>query len=161
MTEHTFHSAFALISSLRVGDQVRVTREGRTADLIVSFGPRRSDGQYGSPESLHVVVSYGPGRYAFNVGVDHLWRRRAGRGWLGGGTELELIGCGQKGCRGLDHSRNCFRYEIPMDPETEKQLTIMFSHLADDHGESDEPTEGYGSEEFREEIRKSEATDEA
>lgn len=90
--EHDFSSAYALISSLKVGDWVRVQRAGeRTYEMYVSQGPRRSDGPYGSPESLHVTVTFGPGRYSFEVGVDHLWRRRMGRGWIGGGTTLEKI----------------------------------------------------------------------
>jgi hypothetical protein len=69
-----------------------MTRGGeKTYEMIVTVGPRRSDGPYGSPESLHVTVSFGPGRYATEVGVDHLWRRRAGHGWIGGGTELVKI----------------------------------------------------------------------
>jgi hypothetical protein len=92
MSEHTFQSAHALISSLRVGDRVRVQRAGERAyDMTVSVGPRRSDGQFGSPESLHVTVTLGPGRYATEIGVDHLWRRRRGHGWIGGGTTLEKI----------------------------------------------------------------------
>lgn len=116
--EHTMASAFALISSLKVGDKVRVTRDGRTNEMIVTVGPRRADGAYGSPESLHVTVSFGPGRYATEVGVDHLWRRRVGRGWIGGGTEL-----------------------VKIDPNEEKileELDVMFGHLADDHGETEE-----------------------
>jgi hypothetical protein len=118
MTEHTFASAHALISSLRVGDKVRVQRAGeRSYDMYVSRGPRRSDGSWGSPESLHVTVTFGPGRYATEIGVDDLWRRRKGHGYIGGGTTLEKID--------------------PMDPDVEKELTIMFSHFEDDHGESE------------------------
>lgn len=91
MTDHTFESAYALIASLKDGDRVRVTTEGRTSEMFVRGAPRRSDGAFGPPESLHVTVTYGPGRYATEVGVDHLWRRRKGRGWIGGGTELEKI----------------------------------------------------------------------
>jgi hypothetical protein len=90
--EHTFATAHALISSLRVGDRVRVQRAGeKSYDMIVSRGPRLADGAYGSPESLRVTVTFGPGRYATEVGVDHLWRRRKGHGWIGGGTTLEKI----------------------------------------------------------------------
>jgi hypothetical protein len=119
MSEHTFQTAFALISSLRVGDRVRVQRAGERAyEMTVSRGPSRSDGNWGSPESLHVTVTFGPGRYATEVGVDDLWRRRKGHGWIGGGTTIEKI-------------------EEP-DEEVLKDLDVMFSHLADDHGE-DEP----------------------
>lgn len=90
--EHTMATAFALISSLRVGDKVRVTRAGeKTYDMYVSRGPSRSDGAYGSPESLRVTVTFGPGRYATEVSVDDLWRRRKGHGWIGGGTTVEKI----------------------------------------------------------------------
>lgn len=91
MAEHTFLTARALIASLKEGDWVRVTRDGRTNGMIVSRGPLLSDGLFGSPESLHVIVSFGPGRYATSVSVDHLWRRRVGRGFIGGGTEIEKI----------------------------------------------------------------------
>lgn len=87
-----FVKAYDLIASLKVGDRVRVTQQGeKTYDMIVSQGPRRSDGPFGPPESLHVTVTFGPGRYAFEVGVDHLYRRRRGHGWIGGGTTLEKI----------------------------------------------------------------------
>jgi hypothetical protein len=87
-----FVKAFALISSLSVGDWVRVQRAGeRVYEMYVSRGPRRSDGAYGSPESLHVTVTFGPGRYATEVGVDDLWRRRRGHGYIGGGTTLVKI----------------------------------------------------------------------
>lgn len=90
--EHTFQSAFELISHLKVGDWVRVQRGGERAyEMYVSRGPRRSDVAYGSPESLHVTVTFGPGRYATEVGVDHLWRRRRGHGYIGGGTTLVKI----------------------------------------------------------------------
>lgn len=113
-----FVAAFTLISSLKVGDKVRVQRAGeKSYDMYVSRGPSRSDGSFGSPESLHVTVTFGPGRYATEVGVDDLWRRRRGHGYIGGGTTIEKID--------------------PMDPEVEKELTIMFSHLEDDHGESE------------------------
>jgi hypothetical protein len=87
-----FVEAFTLISSLNVGDWVRVQRAGERAyEMYVSRGPSRSDGAYGSPESLHVTVTFGPGRYATEVGVDDLWRRRKGHGYIGGGTTLEKI----------------------------------------------------------------------
>jgi hypothetical protein len=92
MTEHTFTSAHALISSLRVGDRVKVQRAGeKSYEMYVSRGPSRSDGALGSPESLHVTVTFGPGRYATEVGVDDLWRRRRGHGYIGGGTTLVKI----------------------------------------------------------------------
>jgi hypothetical protein len=92
MNEHTFSTAYALVSSLKVGDKVRVARAGeRPYDMYVSRGPRRSDGAHGSHESLHVTVTLGPGRYATEVGVDDLWRRRKGHGWIGGGTVIEKM----------------------------------------------------------------------
>jgi len=80
--------AIAFLGSLKVGDRVRVTREGRTADLTVSRGPRRSDGAFGSPESLGVTVSYGVGRYSFEVNAGHLFAQRAGRHTTYGGTRM-------------------------------------------------------------------------
>lgn len=85
-------SAIQLIGSLKVHDFVRVTREGRTNVLEVTQGPRRSDGQYGSPESLQVTVAY-PRGYAFEVSAMHLVRVRRGHGWIGGGTEIEKVEC--------------------------------------------------------------------
>ncbi|MFE0490105.1 hypothetical protein, partial [Streptomyces griseoaurantiacus] len=49
--------AAAFLGSLKVGERVRVTREGRTADLTVSMGPRRADGAFGSVGSTRVTVS--------------------------------------------------------------------------------------------------------
>lgn len=92
MADHTFGSAFSLIGSLKVGDKVRVRRTGQKEhEMYVSRGPRRSEGSCGSPESLHVTVTFGPGRYATEVSVNDLWRRRRGNGFLGGGTEIEKI----------------------------------------------------------------------
>lgn len=92
MADHTFESAFSLIGSLRVGDRVRVQRAGQSEyEMYVSRGPRRSEGSCGAPESLHVTVTFGPGRYATEVSVSDLWRRRRGHGFLGGGTTIEKI----------------------------------------------------------------------
>src|SRR6266540_17933 len=87
-----FVKAHALISSLKIGDKVKIQRAGERAyEMYVSREPSRSDGSFGSPESLHVTVTFGPGRYATEVGVDDLWRRRKGHGYIGGGTTLEKI----------------------------------------------------------------------
>lgn len=89
--EMTMAEAIALISSLKDGDPVLVTRDGRTKLMFVSGAPRRSDGAFGSPESTRVTVTFGPGRYATEVAADNLVRTRRGRGWIGGGTELTRV----------------------------------------------------------------------
>lgn len=89
--EHTFITAFDLISHLKVGDRVRLTESGRTHDMYVSTAPRLCDGAFGPPESLQVTVTFGPGRYSTEVAVEHLYRTRRGRGWVGGGKQLEKI----------------------------------------------------------------------
>lgn len=83
--------AIDLITSLRPGDRVKVTRDGRTNVMNVQSPPSRSDGRFGSPESTGVTVSYGPGRYATRVEAGDLVRTRRGRGCTGGGTELSRV----------------------------------------------------------------------
>ena len=87
----TMAEAIQLIGSLKDGDLVRITRDGRINVMIVSGKPRRADGAFGSPESTRVTVTYGPGRYATEVSADNLVRVRRGRGWIGGGTTLEKV----------------------------------------------------------------------
>jgi len=87
----TMAEAIQLIGSLRDGDLVRVTQDGRSHVMIVSGPPRRADGPFGSPESTRVTVTYGPGKYATEVAADNLVRTRRGRGWIGGGTTLERV----------------------------------------------------------------------
>lgn len=82
-------AAIDVIAGLKVGDRVRVTNpQGRTNDLVVSRGPRRSDGAFGSPESLSVTVSFGPGRYSFEVSAGDLFAQRAGHRTTLGGTRI-------------------------------------------------------------------------
>lgn len=63
----TFLEAMELLQSLRVGDTVRVTRDGRTDELTVTRPAHLSDGPHGAPDSIAVTVSHGPGRYACDV----------------------------------------------------------------------------------------------
>jgi hypothetical protein len=89
----TFVEATSLIESLKPGMRVRVVRHGGTpAVMTVTRGPHRSNGAFGDAYSLAVTLSFGPGRYITDVAVDHLVRRRGrgGRGWIGGGTAMEL-----------------------------------------------------------------------
>lgn len=65
----TLHEAACLLYSLRVGDTVRVTREGRTEEVQVTNPAHYSDGPHGAYDSLAVTVSHGPGRYAFDITV--------------------------------------------------------------------------------------------
>ena len=64
--------AFTLLASLKVGDAVTLTEDGRVLSpgLYVSREARRSGGEFGSWESLRVTVTYGPGRYATEVSAD-------------------------------------------------------------------------------------------
>lgn len=76
--QHTDYTAFELIASLKVGDKVKVTADGREYVMYVSREPRRSDGAFGSRGSLHVTVTFGPGRYAREVSADALVMGLAG-----------------------------------------------------------------------------------
>lgn len=80
--------AVAFLGSLREGERVRVTRQGRTADLVVSRGARRADGLFGSVESMRVTVSYGVGRYSFEVSAGDLFAQRAGKMTTYGGVRM-------------------------------------------------------------------------
>ncbi|WP_425837463.1 hypothetical protein [Streptomyces fractus] len=83
--------AISLIGSLKDGDRVRVTLDGRMYDMTVVGRPTRSDGAFGELESVGVTVSLGPGRYSTRVAAENLVRTSRGRGFVGGGAELELI----------------------------------------------------------------------
>lgn len=52
------------LTALRRGDAVTVTLNGRVREMTVSQEARRSDGAYGSYESTHVIVTFGPGRFS-------------------------------------------------------------------------------------------------
>ncbi len=61
--------ALRLLESLKHGDRVRLTNDGRTYDMTVTRGPRRSDGGRGSWESAGVLVTLGVGRWSTRVDV--------------------------------------------------------------------------------------------
>ncbi|WP_328967910.1 hypothetical protein [Streptomyces sp. NBC_00239] len=84
-------AAITFIQSLKIGERVKVTRDGRTNEMFVSSGPTRCDGPYGSYESMGVTVTFGPGRYSTRVQADHLVRTRRGHGFIGGGTTMERL----------------------------------------------------------------------
>lgn len=65
----TFAEAERLLYSLRFGDTVRVTRDGRTEEVTVTNPAHYADGPHGAYDSLAVTVSHGPGRYAFDLKV--------------------------------------------------------------------------------------------
>lgn len=73
-----FHDAVAFLASLRVGDTVRVTKDGRTSEVKVVRPARRSDGPFGDYESIAVRVSHGPGRYSFDITAEAMAPRKAG-----------------------------------------------------------------------------------
>jgi hypothetical protein len=83
--------AISLIQSLKNGEKVRVTRDGRTYEMTVVGSPNRCDGAFGPLESIGVTVTLGPGRYSTRVAAEHLVRTQLGRGFVGGGTELERV----------------------------------------------------------------------
>lgn len=89
--EREMAKAIELISSLKDGDLVRVTRDGRTDVMAVSGVPRRCDGAFGPVESIRVTVGYGPGRYSTEVSAENLVPTKRGRGYVGGGTKLERV----------------------------------------------------------------------
>lgn len=59
--------AFGFLSSLRVGDPVRVTEYGRTYDMVVTRGPHREDFGRGGWEGMGVTVSLGPGMWSTRI----------------------------------------------------------------------------------------------
>ena len=73
-----FHEAVDFLSGLRIGDTVRVTREGRTSEVKVIRPAHRSDGSVGAYESIAVTVSHGPGRYSFDITAEAMAPRKPG-----------------------------------------------------------------------------------
>lgn len=62
--------AFNLLASLREGDAVLVTQDGRESTMYVSRDLHRADGAYGSWEGSRVTVTFGPGRYSREISAD-------------------------------------------------------------------------------------------
>ncbi|HLL34165.1 MAG TPA: hypothetical protein VK545_09800 [Streptomyces sp.] len=82
--------AMTLIESLRHGDRVKVTREGRELEMTVVGRPRRSDGSFGDALSVGVTVEL-PNGVTMRVEAGDLVRTPRGRGFVGGGTTLEKL----------------------------------------------------------------------
>lgn len=64
----TVHEASALLSSLKAGDEVVLTQDGR--DLHVTVQRElcgRDPGGFGHPDNWAVTVGWGPGRYNTEV----------------------------------------------------------------------------------------------
>lgn len=60
--------AFKLLASLRTGDTVTLTRDGRTNVVTVQRTTIKPDGsQFGSWDYANVTVGYGPGRWNTEV----------------------------------------------------------------------------------------------
>ncbi|MEU9310921.1 hypothetical protein [Streptomyces sp. NPDC048256] len=76
--QSSFHDAVAFLSGLRIGDTVRVTREGRTSEVKVIRPAHRSDGPFGDYTSVAVTVSHGPGRHSFEVTAEAMAPRKPG-----------------------------------------------------------------------------------
>ncbi|MFE4863249.1 hypothetical protein, partial [Streptomyces sp. NPDC056670] len=85
----SLHAAVDFLARLKVGDRVRITREGRTADYGVTMPARRS----GSQSTVKVTVSLGPGRYAFEVSAGDLFANLTGdkSTWSQGGTKMMRV----------------------------------------------------------------------
>lgn len=65
--EKKITDAVEFLASLKYGETVKVTFDGRTNDMSVSRAAHRADGPFGEYESTRVTVTYGPGRYAREV----------------------------------------------------------------------------------------------
>ena len=63
-------AAIRFIDSLKAGEAVTLTADGRQNLMHVSRTAHRSDGAYGSVVSTRVTVTYGPGRYSTEVGAE-------------------------------------------------------------------------------------------
>jgi len=64
--------AVDLLHTVRVGDAVQVCIDGKYYDMNVSREASRSDGMYGSFESTHITVTFGPGRYSTEIRAEKL-----------------------------------------------------------------------------------------
>lgn len=64
--------AVDLLASLRLGQWVHLTENGRTHEMYVSREIRRADGDFGSYESSRVTVTFGVGQYACEVTAERL-----------------------------------------------------------------------------------------
>jgi hypothetical protein len=64
----TRHEAHTMLASLRQGDAVLLTRDGRTSEVTVQRPIRGMDGGgFGSWDYSSVTVGYGPGRWNMEV----------------------------------------------------------------------------------------------
>ena len=64
----TRKDAHTLLASLRTGDTVTLTRDGRESQVTVQRELRRMDGGgFGSWDHSAVTVGYGPGRFNMEV----------------------------------------------------------------------------------------------
>lgn len=65
---HTIVSAAQMLATLRNGDTVTLTLDGRDIDVSVQHERRRMDGNgFGSIDYASVTVGYGPGRWNMEV----------------------------------------------------------------------------------------------
>jgi hypothetical protein len=64
--------AIDVIASLKVGDRIEVTEDGRTYAMTVSQPVSRSDGRFGSLESTGVYAHIRPGGYGTRIQADHV-----------------------------------------------------------------------------------------
>jgi len=68
-----FTEARSFLSSLREGQPVTITIDGRAQDVTVQHGLRSGDpGGFGHPDSAKVTVGYGPGRWNVEVSAASL-----------------------------------------------------------------------------------------
>jgi hypothetical protein len=74
----TRHQAHTFLASLRVGDPVTITQDGREIAVTVQRELRRTDGGgFGSWDHAAVTVGFGPGRWNVEVTAVALEQGRA------------------------------------------------------------------------------------
>lgn len=78
-------AAVDFLGRLKVGERVRITKDGRTNDYTVSRPARR----HGSQGTVNVTVSIRPGGYSFEVSAGNLFAQRGDKATMTlGGTKM-------------------------------------------------------------------------
>jgi hypothetical protein len=70
--DRKIRAAVDVLATLRQGQEVRLTQDGRTHVMYVSREIHRCDGSFGSFESSRVTVTFGPGRYSTDVTAERM-----------------------------------------------------------------------------------------
>jgi hypothetical protein len=113
--------AIDFLNSLKEGEAVTVSEGTRELPpgLYVSRTARRCDGAFGSVESTHVTITYGPGRYTFEVHADTIGNGRhtiARRTTPSGKASHDEV---LRFMEDLEHGTNLFG---PFDPQVRARL---------------------------------------